>query len=127
MTLLRGRERPPPPACPTAGRRPGSRKWWTATCSSCGENRGEEGYGRIALRLATGEVFRPDLEDGGQRVTIAAVIPQGYLVRLAGIPAAGSEMQLSHYAVMDKADYWNARPNYREFTDPSYEAYSFDG
>ena len=72
-------------------------------------------------------MFRPDLEHGGQRVTIAAVMPQGYLVRLAGIPAAGSEMQLSHYAVMDKADYWNARPNYREFTDPAYEAYSFDG
>ena len=88
---------------------------------------GEEGYGRIALRLATGEVFRPDLEDGGQRVTIAAVMPQGYLVRLAGIPAADSEMRLSHYAMMDKTDYWNGRPNYREFTNPAYEAYSFEG
>lgn len=88
---------------------------------------GEEGYGRIALCLATGEVFRPDLEDGGQRVTIAAVMPQGYLVRLAGIPAAGSKVRLSHYAVMDKADYWNGRPNYREFTNPAYEAYSYDG
>lgn len=88
---------------------------------------GEEGYGRIALCLATGEVFRPDLEDGGQRVTIAAVMPQGYLVRLAGIPAAGSEMRLSHYAMMDKTDYWNARPNYREFINPAYEAYSFEG
>ena len=87
---------------------------------------GEEGYGRIALRLATGEVFRPDLEDGGQRVTIAAVMPQGYLVRLAGIPAADSEMRLSHYAMMDKTDYWNGRPNYREFTDPAYGASSFE-
>ena len=71
-------------------------------------------------------MFRPDLEDGGQRVTIAAVMPQGYLVRLAGIPAADSEMRLSHYAMMDKTDYWNGRPNYREFTDPAYGAYSFE-
>lgn len=29
--------------------------------------------------------------------------------------------------MMDKTNYWNGRPNYREFTDPAYEAYSFDG
>lgn len=99
---------------------------------------GEEGYGRIALCLSTGEVFRPDLEDGGRRVTIAAVMPQGYLVRLAGVtlpnqsrtpggPPVKDEVRLSRYAMMDKADFWNSRPNWREFRNPAYEAYSFDG
>lgn len=27
--------------------------------------------------------------------------------------------------MMDKADYWNNRPGYREFENPAYEAYSF--
>lgn len=99
---------------------------------------GEEGYGRIALCLATGEVFRPGMEDEGKPVTVAAVTPEGYLVKLGGIPVKyqdytpdgvpfENEAFLSHYAMMDKTDYWNARPNYREFINPAYEAYSFDG
>lgn len=36
-------------------------------------------------------------------------------------------MQLSHYAVMDKADFWNGRPDWRGFRNPAYEAYSFEG
>ena len=97
---------------------------------------GEAGYDRAALCLATGEVFRPALEDEGRRVTIAAVTPGGYLVRLAGIPVryqtcapdgttVENEVRVSHYAMMDKVDYWNNRPNYREFENPAYEAYSF--
>lgn len=29
--------------------------------------------------------------------------------------------------MMDKADYWNNRPVYREFDNPAYEAYSING
>ena len=90
---------------------------------------GEADYDRAALCLATGEMFRPALEDEGRRVTIAAVTPGGYLVRLAGIPvryqtcapdgtAVENEARVSHYAMMDKADYWNNRPGYREFENP---------
>ena len=99
---------------------------------------GKEDYDRIALCLATGEVFRPGMEDEGKPVTVAAVTPEGYLVKLGGIPVKyqdytpdgvpfENEAFLSHYAVMDKADFWNGRPSYREFTNPAYEAYSFDG
>ena len=85
---------------------------------------GEKSYDRIALCLATGEMFSPDLEDRGQRVTIAAVTPEGYLVRLRGIPDAGNGTLLSHYAMMNKADYWNNRPLWREFDDPAHEGCS---
>lgn len=101
-------------------------------------SRGKQGgkdYDRIAFCFDTGEVFRPALEDDGQRVTIAAVTPQGYLVRLGGVtlpyqsqapdgtPVEG-EVRLGHYAMMDKADYWNNRPVWREFDNPAYESYS---
>lgn len=96
---------------------------------------GEEGYDRIALCLATGEVFRPDLKENGERVTIAAITPKEYLVRLGGITlpyqsqAPGgtpveNEVRLGHYAMMDKADYWNNRPIWREFNNLAYELYS---
>ncbi len=96
---------------------------------------GEEDYDRIALCLATGEVFRPGMEDEGKPVTVAAVTPEGYLVKLGGIPVKyqdytpdgvpfENEAFLSHYAMMDKADYWNDRPNWREFTNLAYEDYS---
>lgn len=91
---------------------------------------GEKDYDRIAFCLATGEVFRPTLKDSGQRVTIAAVTPRGYLVSLAGLKvryrdrvsgSSGRERNVSHYVMMDAADYWNNRPVYREFDNPAYE------
>ena len=75
------------------------------------------------------------MEDEGKPVTVAAVTPEGYLVKLGGIPVKyqdytpdgvpfENEAFLSHYAMMDKADYWNDRPNWREFTNLAYEKYS---
>lgn len=37
-----------------------------------------------------------------------------------------NEAILSHYAMMDKEDYWNNRPNYREFQNLAYENYSMN-
>ncbi len=65
MMLSRGRERPPPPACPTAGRRPGSRKWWTATCSSCGENRGKRDTAALPSALPPARCSVPTLRTAG--------------------------------------------------------------
>lgn len=97
---------------------------------------GEDGSS-VTLCLATGEAFYPAMEDMDRPVIIAAVTPKGYLVKLGGIPFKyqdytpdgvpyENEAILSHYAMMDKEDYWNNRPNYREFQNLAYENYSMN-
>lgn len=104
---------------------------------SISRSAGEEKYESLTINLTTGEVFHPMLEDQDRPVIIVAVTPDKYVVRLGGIPIKyqdftpdgvpiENETVIHHFAMMEKADYWNNRPNYQEFNNLAYENYSFN-
>lgn len=97
---------------------------------------GEEEYESMTISLATGEIFHPMLEDQDRPVIIVAVTPDRYVVKLGGIPIKyqdytpdgvpiENETVIHHFAMMEKEDYWNNRPNYQEFNNLAYENFSF--
>lgn len=96
---------------------------------------GEEEYENITIDLSSGEVFRPNLEDGDRPVIVVAVTPDRYVVKLGGIPTKfqdrtpdgvpfENETLIPHFAMMKKEDFWNNRPNYEEFDNLAYENFS---